>query len=199
MVTIIFAHPKHESLNGRILGSIEKYCEEAGQKYTSIDLYKDGFSPVLTAEELDGFYNGLSFDPLVKQYQNILLNTDRIILVFPIWWNEYPAILKGFFDRVCLGKFAFEYVPGGVVPKLTHIKSSLILTTSHAPTEVLTQHSGNIIENQVINHMLKGIGVSENKWINFDRVLESGAEQQAEFIASLKHEIGRLDSTGGLA
>lgn len=42
------------------------------------------------------------------------------------------------------------------------------------------------------SHMFKGIGVSENKWINFGNVLESSSEQQAEFITSLKQEIQRL-------
>lgn len=192
MITIIFAHPKHESLNGKIYHAIKEYCKEESLDYTSIDLYQDGFSPVLTAQELDSFYNGIAFDPLVKKYQDILMKTEKLILVFPIWWNEYPAIFKGFFERVCLGKFAFEYIPGGVLPKLTHIKSSLIVTTSHAPTQVLKQFSGNLIENQVINHMLKGVGVEKNKWVNFEGVLEAGSEQQEEFIASLKQEIKNL-------
>ncbi len=192
MITIIFAHPKHESLNGNIFHSVEKYCDDVGQNYTSIDLYKDEFSPVLTAKELDGFYNGISIDPLVKKYQDILMKTEKLIIIFPIWWNEYPAIFKGFFERVCLGKFAFEYVPGGVASKLTHIKSSLVVTTSHAPTEVIKKFQGNMIENQVINHMLKGIGISENKWINFGNIPESSEEQKVGFIASLKQEIEQL-------
>jgi putative NADPH-quinone reductase len=189
MITIIFAHPKHESLNGSIFHAVEKCCEESGKSFTSIDLYKDGFSPLLTAEELDGFYNGIAMDPLVKKYQDILMKTEKLILIFPIWWNEYPAIFKGFFERVCLSKFAFDYVPGGVQPKLIHIKSALIVTTSHAPTEVLKQRQGNMIERQVIHHMLEGIGINKNKWVNFGGVMEAGKEKQAEFIRSLKQEI----------
>lgn len=192
MVTIIFSHPKHDGICGKVYHSILNHCQEAGIDYTAIDLYMDGFSPLLTADELDGFYNGVATDPLVKKYQDILMQTEKLIFVFPIWFNEYPAIFKGFYDRVCQGTFAFDYIPGGVRPKLTHIKRSLVVTTSHAPTEVLVQVQGDMIENQVINHMLKTIGVEENKWVNFGGVQSSTPEKLDEFIGSLKQEIINL-------
>ena len=185
MLTILFAHPKHESLNGQIYRAIAQRCMDSGRDHTAIDLYRDGFSPVLTAEELDHFYSGIAFDPLVKRYQEILLKTERLVALFPIWFNEYPAILKGFFERVCLGKFAFDYTDGGIAPRLTNIQSALVVTTSHAPTEVLRQYSGNIIENQFIGHMLKGIGVSSNEWLNLGGVKEATRQQQQAFISSV--------------
>lgn len=192
MVTIIFAHPKHDGMNGKVYHSILEHCMKACIDYTSIDLYKDGFSPILTKEELDGFYNGVATDPLVQKYQDILMKTENLVLVFPIWFNEYPAIFKGFYDRVCQGKFAFEYIPGGVLPKLTHIKRALVVTTSHAPTEVLREVQGNMIERQVIGHMLKTIGVAESKWLNLGGIQEANEEQLKEFTSSLKAEIQSL-------
>lgn len=156
-----------------------------GTKLHLIDLYQDGFSPILTAEELGNFYKGITLDSLVKKYQKILLKTDKLVVVFPIWFNEYPAILKGFFDRVCLPTFAFEYIDHGVAPKLTNIKSSLVITTSNAPTEVL-QHSGNIIENQFIGHILKGIGILSNKWMNFGGIQEVTREQKESLLKSVR-------------
>jgi NAD(P)H dehydrogenase (quinone) len=193
MVTIIFAHPKHDGTNGKIYQSILNHCQEAGIDFTSIDLYKEGFSPLLTADELDGFYNGIATDPLVKKYQDILMKTEKLILVFPVWFNEYPAIFKGFYDRVCQGKFAFEYIPGGVLPKLTHIKRALVVTTSHASTEILQQRQGNMIENQVIGHMLETIGVGESKWINYGGVQNTEDKNLDDFIGnSLKDEVINL-------
>ena len=184
MLTILFAHPKHESMNGRIYSAIEQGCKDSKRDYTTIDLYQDGFSPALTAEELDQYYNGVAIDPIVKKYQKILAKTDRLVVIFPIWFNEYPAILKGFFDRICLPNFAFEYTEGGIKPKLTNIKSSQVLTTSNAPTEVL-QHSGNIIEIQFIGHVLKGIGIASNEWVNFGSIKKATRAQQDSFINSV--------------
>ena len=192
MVTIIFAHPKHSGMNGKIYHSILDYCREADINYTAIDLYKDGFSPLLTEDELDGFYNGVTADPLVKKYQGILKKTEKLIFVFPIWFNEYPAIFKGFYDRVCQGNFAFEYIPGGVSPKLTHIKRALVVTTSHAPTEVLRKIQGDMIERQVIGHMLQTIGVAESKWLNLGGVLNPNEEPPQDFLSIMKAEIASL-------
>lgn len=192
MITMIFAHPKHDGMNGRVYHSILDHLRESGVDHTIIDLYKDGFSPVLTLEELDGFYNGIATDPQVKEYQSILMRTEKLIFVFPVWFNEYPAIFKGFFDRVCQGKFAFEYIPGGVKPKLTHIKRALVVTTSHAPTEVLRNVQGDMIERQMIGHMLKTMGVAENKWLNLGGIQSVDEEQLKEFIILLKEELEKF-------
>jgi len=193
MVTTIFAHPKHNGTNGKVYHSILNSCEKAGIDYVSIDLYKDRFSPVLTEEELDGFYNGIAIDPLVKRYQDILMKSEKLILVFPIWFNEYPAMFKGFYDRVCQGKFAFDYISGGVRPKLTHIRRALVVTTSHAPTEILKQVQGNLIETQVIGHMLKTIGVNDSKWVNFGGILEPSNENLNDtIVADLENEVVNL-------
>lgn len=193
MVTIIFSHPKHTGTNGKIYHAILDHYQKAGIEYTAIDLYKDGFSPLLTEKELDGFYNGVTDDPQIKKYQDILTKTEKLILVFPIWFNEYPAIFKGFYDRVCQGKFAFEYIPGGVKPKLTNIKRALVVTTSHASTEILRERQGNMIENQVIGHLLETIGVGESKWINFGGIQKPNDEELSESIViSLKEAILNL-------
>ncbi|WP_299756773.1 NAD(P)H-dependent oxidoreductase, partial [uncultured Boseongicola sp.] len=48
---------------------------------------------------------------------------------FPVWNFGYPAILKGFFDRVFLPGVSFKLIDGKVVPNLTHIKKLAAITT----------------------------------------------------------------------
>ena len=85
MKTIVFAHPWNGSFNKAILDKVVEKLDETKQKYTIIDLNKDKFNPVMTEEELSLYSQGKSIDPLVKKYQEILKNTDELILVFPIW------------------------------------------------------------------------------------------------------------------
>ena len=42
------------------------------QEVRLIDLYKDRFDPVLSAQELSGYNQGRSFDPLVQTYQDVI-------------------------------------------------------------------------------------------------------------------------------
>ena len=52
MTTIIYAHPYDGSFNHAVLQEITKSLEKAGQSYTVIDLYADGFNPAIEAPDL---------------------------------------------------------------------------------------------------------------------------------------------------
>ena len=60
----------------------------------------------MTAKQEQLYAKGQTDDELVKKYQKHLKESDEIILVFPLWFNNVPAILKGFFDKVFLKEFA---------------------------------------------------------------------------------------------
>ena len=56
-------------------------------RYQAIDLYADGFSPIMTRDTLADDRSGHTDDPLVKRYIKMLQRTDRAIYIFPIWWG----------------------------------------------------------------------------------------------------------------
>jgi putative NADPH-quinone reductase len=59
---------------------------------------------------------------------------EGLILVFPQWWFGFPAILKGFFDRVFAPGVAFAHSDnGGIVRRLTNIRLLYALTTTGSP------------------------------------------------------------------
>ena len=47
---------------------------------------------------------------------------EALVLCFPVWNFGYPAILKGFFDRVFLPGVSFKMVDGKVRPNLWNIR-----------------------------------------------------------------------------
>ena len=50
-------------------------------------------------------------------------------MVFPVWNFGYPAMLKGFLDRVFLPGVSFRLEDGRVKPNLTHIRRLAAVTT----------------------------------------------------------------------
>ena len=179
MKTIVFAHPWNGSFNKAILDKVVEKLDETKEKYTIIDLNKDGFNPVMTEKDLELYSQGKSDDPLVLKYQEILKNTDELILIFPIWWMSLPAILKGFFDKVMLRGFAYESTQTGIKGLLTNIKTAKMITTATAP-KFLLNITGFGITMKKAN--LGGIGIKKTKWIHYSLRMQGKDEDRKKFL-----------------
>jgi putative NADPH-quinone reductase len=157
MITIVYAHPLEEGMSAAVRNALEEHLRASKQQYNLINLHQEGFNPAMTAEERTSFFAGAgtSTDPLVQKYQELLRETEHLVFVFPIWFNEQPAIVKGFFERVCLPGFGYAYTEAGIIPLLTHVKRLTVLTTSGAPTEMVATTFDNMIERQFIRRIVQ--------------------------------------------
>lgn len=175
--TIILSTTNNNSLSKEIVESLVSKLNRNNANYEIIDLYKDNFNPVMSQNQEKLYENGDTDCDLVKKYQDILKNTDEIILVFPLWFNNVPAILKGFFDKVLLKGFAFKEESNDTIGLLTNIKSGLVISTSESSDNYLKE-MGNPIETVVVRGTLGVCGIenveyinvnSENKSIHFEK------------------------------
>jgi len=128
---IVYAHPNQLGHNGFILRVIENKLKQTGKNYEVWDLYKMNFNPVMIDEKINPS-SGRSFDQFLGELQNKIVSENDFIFIYPVWWNNVPAILKGFFDRIFLSGFAFRYVNKFPRPLLKG-KRALVFTTSGGP------------------------------------------------------------------
>lgn len=179
--TIILAHPWEGSFNQAILNVIKEQIPD----HYLIDLYQDGFDPVLSREDLAIYNEGKTTDPLVKKYNEILDDTDRIIFIFPIWWYDMPAILKGFFDKVLLSGSAFLADEYGLKAN-RHIQETFLFTTSFAATEEIVEKYGDPINGMWINATFEMVGFHNGSWHNMGRIESSTLEERKAYLAQIK-------------
>jgi len=106
---IIYAHPSHNGHHGYFLAQCEKYLQEKNMDFEVLDLYRESFNPCLSANELSG---GHQTEGVIKEYQDKITRADKLIIIYPTWWQGAPAMLKGFFDRVFSAHFGFIYQHG---------------------------------------------------------------------------------------
>ncbi len=189
--TILLAHPWHGSFNKAIFDTVVNKLTSLNKPYQIIDLNKDGFNPVMTEKELALFSRGQFSDPLVGKYQKMLAETDELVVIFPIWWGDSPAILKGFIDKVMLKGFAYDQGESGLIGKLTHIKKGYVITTSETPTFIYKEHLGNPIDNVFVKIILESIGIKDNVWINKDMVFSGGQESRVAFLKEIAHQFDK--------
>ncbi|MDU8924459.1 NAD(P)H-dependent oxidoreductase [Pasteurellaceae bacterium LIM206] len=125
---IIFAHPNTtQSFNRAVLDSIVKVGNSAGITTTVRDLYTMNFNPVLSWEELSATFSGI-VPTAIKYEQQLITNADLITMVYPLWWMGFPAILKGYLDRVLTVGFAYQTDNDGAIGLLQGKKMQQFVT-----------------------------------------------------------------------
>ncbi|PAD42643.1 NAD(P)H dehydrogenase [Bacillus sp. 7520-S] len=81
---------------------------EAGHESEILDLHRIGFDPVLKGvDEPDWTVAEQRFSPEVEAEIRRLKEHDALAFIFPVWWWHFPAMLKGYIDRVFNNGFAY--------------------------------------------------------------------------------------------
>jgi putative NADPH-quinone reductase len=126
---VLFAHPCPESFSAALHHEVVDTLQGRGWDVDDCDLNREGFSPVLTEAERRGYHDTATNIEPVRDYVERLRAAEALVMVFPVWNFGYPAILKGFLDRVFLPGVSFRLEDGQVKPNLTHIKRLAAVTT----------------------------------------------------------------------
>ena len=126
---VLFAHPCGESLGAALHARVVDTLAGRGWQVDDCDLYAEGFQPVLTEAERRGYHDVPDNIAPVAGYVERLRAAEALVMVFPVWNFGYPAILKGFLDRVFLPGVSFRLEDGKVRPNLTHVRKLAAVTT----------------------------------------------------------------------
>ncbi len=126
---VLSAHPCPESFSQALHAKVVETLEGRGWEVDDCDLYAEGFQPVLTEAERRAYHDEPENIEPVRDYVERVQAADALVMVFPVWNFGYPAMLKGFLDRVFLPGVSFKLVDGKVKPNLTHIRKLAAVTT----------------------------------------------------------------------
>lgn len=132
---VVYCHPKDSSFTAAVRDRVLQRLAAAGAEVRVADLYAQGFQPVLTAAEWEGYLEApANLAPVAHEVADLRW-CDTLIFVYPTWWYGLPAMLKGWLDRVLLPEVAF-LMPDGVNrtirPGLGHIRRLGVFTTCGA-------------------------------------------------------------------
>jgi putative NADPH-quinone reductase len=134
-VLLVYCHPVPESFCAAIRDAAMETLTAAGHEVRLVDLYAEGFDPVMQAEERRR-YNDLAAGehPLPKHAAHLVW-AESLIFVYPTWWYGLPAMLKGWLDRVWTPETAFSIARdgGAITPLMRHVTSLGVITTCGAP------------------------------------------------------------------
>ncbi|CAN7494232.1 NAD(P)H-dependent oxidoreductase [Mesorhizobium sp. LjRoot246] len=128
-ILVLYAHPVETSFNAGLHRMIVERLTAAGHTVDDCDLYAEEFDPRMTRDERLNYHNRRGPADAVAPYIERLLRADALVLSYPVWNYGFPAILKGFFDRVFLPGVSFKMVDGKARPSLHNIRKVTAVTT----------------------------------------------------------------------
>ena len=113
-VLVLHSHPVEESFGAALHRQTIESLKAAGHEVDDCNLYAEGFDPVLSRHDRKIYHDYPANTEAVKLYVERLQRAEALVIVAPVWNFGFPAILKGYFDRVWLPGVAFELVNGQV-------------------------------------------------------------------------------------
>lgn len=132
---VVVSHPLDNSLCHYLAAQTVEHLTSNGYHVTLLDLYKNNFEPVLTQQERKSYYQANFNNDLLEDEIEQLKQAESLVLVFPTWWFGFPAILKGWFDRVWAPGHAYNHASdlGAITPLLDNLKEVKVVTTLGSP------------------------------------------------------------------
>ena len=136
-VLVVFCHPDPASFNAALMRCACAALEAAGHEVRLLDLYAEGFDPVLSAAERASYLADTAKNIAgVAAHVEALRWAEAWVAIYPTWNYGLPAMLKGWLDRVWLPGVSFRISPGRfrtIRGELGHIRAFVGITTSGAP------------------------------------------------------------------
>ena len=188
---VLYAHPCEESFASALHETVVDTLSNSGWTVDDCDLYAEGFNPVLSAEERRGYHDPETNTAPVAEHVERLQAADALILCFPVWNFGYPAILKGYFDRVFLPDVSFKLIEGQVAPNLTNIKK-LAAVTTYGGTRWRSFIAGDPPRKLVKRHLWYVTQASKVRYLplyDMNRVTTSDRDR---FLGQVRREMGQF-------
>lgn len=210
---VVYAHPEPRSFTAALRDTVTSGLEGEGYRVEVSDLYAMGFNPVLsradflhdvagpalayTREQRFGFKNGTLAQDVASEAER-LLAADLLVLVFPVYWFDAPAILKGWFDRVLLSGPMYGgrqmYDGGGMTGR-----RALVVASLGGREHMFGQGAVHgDLRSGMLSHLLRGtLGVLGYKVLEPFLAYHAPfvtAEARAEMIEDLATQIARIES-----
>lgn len=164
-ILAVCCHPSQDSFHGDLRAEVLGRLAADGHALTVIDLYAEGFDPVLREAEWRTQGDAGLKAPDIERHVAELRSAQALLLIYPTWWYGMPAMLKGWLDRVWLPGVAFAIEDGRIQRHmLSNIRQFAVVTTHGSPQWFIRLFMGEPGRKQVVRgltqHLAKGCGVS---------------------------------------
>lgn len=134
-VLVVYCHPRADSFTAAIRDLALETLTARGHAVDLIDLYAEGFNPVMSADERGEYHTpDVNRVPIAAHLDRVKA-AEALLFIHPTWWYAQPAMLKGWLERVLVPHETFT-MPEANQPirgLLTNIRLVGVITTLGSP------------------------------------------------------------------
>ncbi|MEQ1564947.1 MAG: NAD(P)H-dependent oxidoreductase [Myxococcota bacterium] len=185
-VLVIDGHPRAGSL---VDGLASAYAAAAEERVgvRRLNLRELAFDPILH----HGFTAEQPLEPDLVAAQAAITAARHLVFVYPTWWGTYPALLKGFVDRVFLPGFGFRFRSPTRWDKLLAGRSARLVVTLDWPVWAYRWLQGAPGRNAMATATLGFCGVRPVRITELSPVHGSDDAARARFVERVRRDARR--------
>lgn len=186
-ILILNGHPNKEGFCHELAKHYKIGAESSGAECKLVNITDLKFDPVLRF----GYTKETELEPDLVSIQNDISNADHLVFVYPNWWATFPALLKGFIDRVFLPGFAFKYRENSPFwDKLLTGKSARMIVTMDSPKWYYSLFLRNAGHNAMKKGVLEFCGIKPVKITCFSQMRTANSQKRQKWLDEVE-ELGK--------
>jgi len=185
-IAVIVGNPFAGSLDHALADAYASAARAAGGDVRVVDLAATEFElspPMREHLRVDGPDDVDRLGMPVADMIRTIDWADHVVFVYPVWWGTFPAVLKGFIDRVFVSGTAFRYRDhGSRWDRLLAGRTARLIVTMDAPTVFNRIKYRRATEVAMRNPLLWFVGIRTVGVTYFDKVRSSTPRRRATWL-----------------
>jgi putative NADPH-quinone reductase len=205
-IVMVHSHPSPDSFSKAMADAFEVSSLNAGHEVKRINLYNNDnptkcYRPHLSKAERESYFQNMGKDdpkqylaPEVRKHVEMLQWCNTLVFIYPTWWMNTPASLKGFLDRTLVPGITWDFPSKdkkgvaalGLTPKLQNVEQIVGISTYGASQGIVTLAGDNgrrMISNAVRHSVCPNATVT---WLSFYHLDTVSDDKRKEFLEQVK-------------
>jgi putative NADPH-quinone reductase len=183
-VAVIQGHP--DGAGGHLCHALaEAYCtgaRRAAHDVRVIDVGKLQFPLLRTKRDFDD----RSIPHQLDRAQQDIAWADHLVLIYPLWLGEMPAIVKGFFEQVMRPGFAYDLGGGKRWTGRLRGKTARVVVTMGMPASVYRWYFGAHSLKSLRRNILSFVGIKPVRSTVQGLVEAASAQRRGAWLVKLE-------------
>jgi putative NADPH-quinone reductase len=186
-IVIVVGHPQTNTFCQALAEAYREGAATGGHQTTLVALSTLAFDPILHS----GYRAVQPLEPELQAAYEALVACDHLVIIFPLWCGDMPALLKGFIERILQPNLiAREGTANAMNWSIFKNKTARVIMTMGMPVTIYRFWYGGHALKLLVRNILNFIGIKPVRHTLFGMVGTSKPQARDRWIEQVR-QLGR--------